>query len=392
MGTDQWTVIAGGTVIGADQVTEDGIVWIGNGKIMDVTRSGERNIPPGAHVIDASGKYISPGFIDLHVHGGGGSDVMDGNIAALETMARFHARFGTTAFLATTMTASHEMLEHRLGVIRKAMESELGGAAIVGVHLEGPYISSEYKGAQNVEWIAKPTIQDFDRLIRQSGNTIKLVTLAPEQFDFEEMIPYLTDRGIISSVGHSDATNDQVEKCIRCGLSHATHLFNAMRPLHHREPGIIGEALIQRDMTVEVIVDGIHVHPKVVKLVHTIKGPEKMLLITDAIRAAGLDDGIYELGGQKVILNEGIARLSDGVLAGSTLTMNQAVRNLIQFAGIPLAEAIRSASEAPAKKLGLFHSKGSIEPGKDADLLIIDQDVHVFSTFIQGKQVHHTFL
>ncbi|GAJ10558.1 unnamed protein product, partial [marine sediment metagenome] len=245
----------------------------------------------GAEVIEGKDKFIVPGYIDIHVHGGGGSDVMDGDYKAINQIAITHSHFGTTAFLPTTMTMSKDKIIRSLRSICEAVKKGTTGAEILGIHMEGPYINPEKKGAQKEEDIKKISIEEFLEFNQASGNLIRLVTIAPEMPGAIELIKYLYKQGIIASVGHSNATYAQVQAGIQAGLSHVTHTFNAMRGLHHREPGVVGAALSSPELTVEIVADGIHVHTVVMKILIQTKENEKIVLITDAMRAACLKEG-----------------------------------------------------------------------------------------------------
>jgi N-acetylglucosamine-6-phosphate deacetylase len=380
-------IIQGGAVITPNGIIEEGSVWIENGIIAKV---GHPKGMPAEKIkqVDATNKYVVPGFIDVHVHGGGGGDVMDGTWDALNAMTRTHARFGTTGLLATTMTAEANRLTDCLAAVSRFMGERPSGAAILGVHLEGPFIHPKYKGAQNEKWVRPATIKELTALVDSAQGQLKWITMAGELVESDAIFEFLRDHGIVCSIGHSGAQYHDVCRCIRHGFSHVTHLFNAMPSLHHREVGIVGAALLEDALTYEVIADGIHVSPEALRMLERSGTLHKMMLVTDAIRAAGLTEGEYELGGQPVYVKNGEARLQNGTLAGSVLTMNQAVRNMMKYTGISLESAVSLAAMHPAKKLGIDQSKGSIEQGKDADLLIIDRELNVEWTFVQGRMVY----
>ena len=338
-------------------------------------------------VIDAKDKYIVPGYIDIHVHGGGGSDVMDGEYEAIKQVAATHSRFGTTAFLPTTMTMSKDKIMNSLKSIHEALSKGTGAAEILGVHLEGPYINPEKKGAQKEEDIKEVSPEEFLEFNQAAGHLIRLVTMAPEMPGAIDFIHWLRQQTIIVSVGHSYASYRQMQEAIHAGLSHVTHIFNAMRELHHREPGVVGSALSDPGLTAEVIADGVHIHPIILKMIYQMKGTKKLVLVTDAMRATGLKEGTYDLGGQEVIVSQGQAKLKDGTLAGSVLTMNKAVYNMVTQAGISLLEAVQMATYNPAKCLGIEDKKGSLEPGKDADIVILNKNFEVELTMISGQVI-----
>jgi len=339
-------------------------------------------------IIDARDKYITPGFIDMHVHGGGGFDIMDGEYEAIKQVAITHSSFGTTAFLPTTMTMGKDKIIKSLRSINEAFTKGTGAAEILGVHLEGPYINPEKKGAQKEEYIKRATIEEFLEFKKASGNLIRLITIAPEMPGAIRFIHLLNKHKVIVSVGHSNATYDQVGEGIKAGLSHVTHTFNAMRGLDHREPGVVGAALSSPKLILEIIADLIHIHPAVIKIIIQAKGIEKIVLVTDAIRVVGKPEGTYDLGGQEVTVIKGRARLKDGTLAGSVLTMDKAVRNLINNVGVSLSEAIQMATINPAKCLGIEDEKGSLELGKDADIVILDKRLEIDITMVKGKMIY----
>jgi len=339
-------------------------------------------------IIEAQNKFIVPGYIDIHVHGGGGSDVMDGEYEAIKQVATTHSRFGTTAFLPTTMTMTKDKIIKSLKSIHEARLKGTGTAEILGIHLEGPYINPEKKGAQKEEDIKKVSVEEFLEFNQASGNLIRLVTIAPEMPGAIDFIRWLHQQGIIVSVGHSNATYKQVQEGIQAGLSQVTHIFNAMRGLHHREPGVVGAALSSPKLIVEMIADGIHLHPMVLKMLTQIKESEKLVLITDAMRATGFKEGTYDLGGQEVMVTQGQAKLKNGTLAGSVLTMDKAVKNLVTKVGISLLNAVQMASYNPAKCLGIDDKKGSLELYKDADIVILNKNLETELTMVAGKVVY----
>ena len=335
-------------------------------------------VPEGAQLIDAQGCYVSAGFINIHIHGTNGSDTMDGTADALATMSAALTKTGVTSFLPTTMTASWESINRALANIKNC-QHKYPGAKILGANVEGPFINQQYKGAQKEEYIEQAAFTK----IAPYQDLIKLLTLAPETLKEKSFISQCVKAGIIISLGHSAATYEEALGAIGAGASHITHLFNAMSGLHHRKPGLVGAAL-DSPATVELICDNIHVHPMLQRLVYQIKGPHKIILITDAMRAAGLGDGESELGGQKVFVHSGKATLADGTIAGSVLTMNMAVHNFLTNTGASLPEVINMVTLNPAKELGLSSSLGSLEAGKYADLTIFDEAFQIKQTFVNG--------
>ena len=330
-----------------------------------------------------------PAFIDTHVHGAGGADAMDGSREALSVIAETLAKEGTASFLATTMTQSPENIIRALSAVKEYMSAAPDtGAKILGVHLEGPFIAEKFKGAQPLEYVAAPDIKVFEKYNEAAGGAIKIVTMAPETEGAEDFIKYLAKNHIIASIGHTAAKYADVERAVAAGAKNVTHTYNAQSPLHHRDIGVVGSALLIDGLQTEIIADTIHVSVPALKLLVKNKPADKVTLITDAMRAKGMPDGESELGGQKVFVKNGEARLIDGTLAGSVLRMNAAVRNMVLKAGVPFERAVDFASLNPAKELGIADKKGSIAPGKDADFTVLDGEFNVLMTIRAGKIIY----
>lgn len=335
------------------------------------------------------GAVVLPAFIDTHVHGAGGSDAMDGTEEALFTVAKTLAADGTATFLATTMTQSPENIKKALSAVKTYREKNCDeGAYIYGVHLEGPFIAEKFKGAQPLEYVAAPSVEVFREYQEASGNCIRTVTLAPEKDGAEELIKELKETGVNASVGHTSAKFADIENAVKAGAVGITHTYNAQSPLHHRDIGTVGAALLLDELQTEIIADTIHVSVPAIKLLVKNKPKEKITLITDAMRAKGMPDGESELGGQKVFVKNGEARLADGTLAGSVLKMNVAVKNMTEKVGVPFTEAVDFATKNPARMMGLSETKGSIKVGKDADFVILDKDFNVLKTIRAGKVIY----
>lgn len=377
-----------GTVCIGEELREDHYVLIEGEKIKEVGPVSNMPTSFSGEVLSyPKTMTIVPGFIDVHIHGAGGADAMDATPDALNKIAQHLVKEGTTAFLATTMTQSKQAIEASLknaGEFIHSTENRIGQAEIIGIHLEGPFIHPKRKGAQPEEFILLPSPSQFDEWQELAQNMIRIVTLAPDQENGIALVKHLAEHGVIASIGHSDANFQDVVAAVEAGASHVTHLFNGMRGLHHREPGTAGGALLLKELTVELIADGIHVHPKMIDLVFRLKDLDHAVLITDSMRAKWLPDGESELGGQKVFVSDGKATLEDGTLAGSILKLNQGVKHVMEFANLTLPEVVKLVTMNPAKELGLHHRKGSIEAGKDADLVVLNEKYDPILTICRG--------
>ncbi|MBD0382744.1 N-acetylglucosamine-6-phosphate deacetylase [Paenibacillus sedimenti] len=383
--------ISNARIVTEQGIIENGLIRVTDGVIAYVGNAASVN-SESAHAdavhIDAEGKWLLPGFIDVHVHGGYGADFMDSNPEILDTITRFHARNGTTGMLATTMTATREDIDRVLGEVHSYMSKEMPYAELLGVHLEGPFISPKWAGAQDPRLMLPPQLEWLEDWHERYPQLVRQLTLAPEREGGLEMIAWLRDRGIVAACGHTDASYADMQSAVAEGLSHAVHTFNAMKGLHHREPGTVGTVLTDARVSGEVIADGHHVHPAVIRLLTMVKQPHGLLLITDAMSAAGLGDGQYELGGQAVTVQSGVARLTEGgSLAGSTLTMIEAFRFMVREVGVSVEESSRYASGNPARLLRLDATHGSIAQGKRADLLLISAGLELERVWVQGREI-----
>lgn len=334
---------------------------------------------------------LIPGFVDVHVHGGAGYDFMYSDKTSLEIITRFHASQGTTTMLATTMTAAKEDIDRVLGEVDAYRSAGMPYTQLAGVHLEGPFISPKWSGAQNPEHIVPANIAWLEEWERQYPGMIRQVTLAPEREGALEAILWLRKHGITAALGHTDASFEEVIAAADAGLNQAVHTFNAMTPLHHRKPGAAGAVLCDERIRAEIIADGIHVHPAAIQVLTRLKTSGNLLLITDAMSATGLSDGEYTIGDLPVLVQEGIATLKDNpaALAGSTLTMIRGFRYLVQAVGLSLEEASRAASLTPAMSLGLQHLIGSLEAGKRGDILQLDEELNLTGVWIGGRQIQY---
>ena len=332
-------------------------------------------------------KIVVPGFIDKHVHGDNNSDGMYSSLEDAKNISKIIASEGVTSYLITTMTQSKENITAALVNAKEFIEKyNYEGAKPIGIHLEGPFISKKYKGAQIESCIVPCDVNVFKDYQEASGNNIKQVTLAYEE-NGKELVNYLRDNNIVASLGHTDATCDQALEGVKEGITSFTHTYNAMKPLHHREAGVVGAALLADEAYCEMICDLIHLNKNAIKVLYKAKGKDKLIAITDGIEAKHLPDGQYQLGGQPVYVKNGEARLIDGTLAGSTLLMNKGLRNIKQVLELSLEDTINFATKNPAINLGVYDSKGSIKEGKDADFAVIDKDFNVYMTVCEGNVV-----
>ena len=332
---------------------------------------------------------VLPGFIDEHIHGAGGSDAMDGNTKDLAIIAETVAKEGTTSFLATTMTQSKENILKAMRAVKEYREAAgEQGARIAGVHLEGPFIAAAHKGAQPLEYVAAPDAKTFDEYNAACGNAIKIITLAPETDGALDFIRHIVAQGTVVSIGHTGAKYAEVKAAMEAGATNVTHTYNAQSPLHHREIGVVGSALLLEDLYCELICDTIHVSVPAMQLLVKNKRADKLALITDAMRAKGLADGVSELGGQTVYVKGGEARLADGTLAGSVLRMNRALQNMVEKVGVPFTQAVDYCTINPARTLKMENEAGSIAEGKRADFAVLNDKVDVLYTVRDGKIIY----
>jgi N-acetylglucosamine-6-phosphate deacetylase len=363
-------------------------VLVKNGTIVQI--EGDITATPNIMTIEFDeDKLVVPGFIDQHVHGASGYDAMDASYEAIYEIAKTLAKEGVTGFLATTITHHKDKIINALSNIKAYKEKNmLEGAEVLGIHLEGPFLSADYKGAHLPEHIVKPSVELFEEYLQASGDTIKMVTLAPEETG-NDFITYLRGKGIIASLGHTSGNYECMKQAIHAGATCMTHIYNAMKGFNHREVGAVGAGLSIDELATELIADGIHVSKEAINIVYRAKPKHKLILVTDAMRAKHMPDGRYELGGQEVVVEHGSARLLNGVLAGSILKLNDAVYNMSQFTNIKLIEAVDMASVAPAMNLGVSKKKGKIKTGYDADFAVIDTKMNVYMTIRAGRVIYN---
>jgi len=386
--------IHNGKIISPYRIFE-GTVIIEGSKIREVVQG---NVEvAGATEIDAKGKYISPGFIDIHVHGGGGHDFMDGSEEAFLKIAETHAQYGTTGLMPTTLTSELDELYHTLELYKQANQNNTKGAQFLGMHLEGPYFAMSQRGAQDPRYIRNPDPKEYMEILSRS-NDIKRWSAAPELKGAIEFGNHLRSKGILVAMAHTDAIYEEALEAFEAGFTLGTHFYSCMSGVTRRNcfryAGVIETAYLLDEMDVEIIADGVHLPAPLLKLIYKIKGPDRIALITDSMRAAGMPPGDSILGskhnGLKVLVEDGVAKLPDRTsFAGSVATSDRLVRTMISIADVPLSEAVKMATQTPANILGLGSSKGSITKGKDADIVIFDQDIQVNTTIVGGRVIYN---
>jgi N-acetylglucosamine-6-phosphate deacetylase len=356
---------------------------------LDVGITGERislsNIGNSGKVLDLDGMYLVPGLIDTHIHGAYGAEADSETKESLDTISRFEASHGVTTFVPTIRTLPISDMVDAIKAITSV--EDVSGAKIGGIHIEGPFVSHKYKGALLEEYIIEPSVEILRNFCDAGKGTVKIITLSPELNGADILINYAVSQGIIVSMGHTNASFEETERAVNWGATQVTHLFNAMRPLNHREPGVLGYVLNNNNIKCELICDFVHVHPTVVEMAFKIKGDELINIISDSSSAAGLGDGEFSVSGQTRYVSGGVARTKSGTIAGSIQTVLNGVQNLVSI-GIPLETAVKTASINPAKTLGIDGETGSIQCGKFADLLVLDNELKVQYTFINGKCVY----
>ncbi|HLK04240.1 MAG TPA: N-acetylglucosamine-6-phosphate deacetylase [Candidatus Acidoferrum sp.] len=382
------TLLHVGKAITPTSEIHDAGILIREGEIERIGKRDEFELPAGATEVSAEDSIAVPGFIDVHIHGAGGRDVMEGTKDALQVIAERVAKFGTTSIVATTVTASTDdtvrAVEGIAQYIPKQHETcNAPHAEILGIHFEGPFLSKERRGVHPTSLLQLPSAEVLQRFLRAAAGNARILTIAPELLGAMPCIDAARSLGMVVSIGHTDATYEQARAAIAHGAHHATHVYNAMRPFSHRDPGVIGAVLTSEDVNAELIADGVHVDEIAMKVLLKAKGPDRVVLISDGTPATGMPDGKYKLGGIDVTVVGGVCRDADGKLAGSTLTLDRALRNIVKL-GIPLASAVRMLTLNPATVLGIEFKKGALRTGADADVLLLNEALQVTRVWTRG--------
>jgi N-acetylglucosamine-6-phosphate deacetylase len=382
-------ILRAGRLLTPDADIRDAAILIEEGKISSVGRMVELTAPANAEIFDASALTAVPGFVDVHIHGAGGHDVMEGTAEALDAVCATAARFGTTSLLATTASAAIEDTCRSVEQIARYIRSgentaqRSSKARIVGIHLEGPFISRKRRGVHPQQWIAEPSLPVLRRILEAADGCARILTLAPEVPGALELVAEARKAGLIVALGHTDATYEEAQAVIAAGARHAVHVFNAMRPFSHRDTGVLGAVLTSPEVTAEIIADGVHVDDPAIRLLLAAKGTARVILVSDATSATAMPDGRYRLGTFEVTVSGGVCRSAEGHLAGSTLTLDRAVCNIAAL-GVPLGEAVRMATQNPAQLLSLEKQKGVLTAGADADIVLLDEAFRVQRVIIAG--------
>jgi N-acetylglucosamine-6-phosphate deacetylase len=384
------TLLHAGRVLTPTALITDAGILIREGVIEELGLREGMRLPDGAQEISATDKTAIPGFVDVHIHGAGGRDVMEGSAEALAGVTNTVARHGTTSFVATTVTASPEdivrSVEGIAHYISQQHETDDTRAEVLGIHFEGPFLSPARRGVHPTEWLKLPSAELLEQFLQAAAGNAQILTIAPELLGAMPCIDAARNAGMVVAMGHTDATYEQARAAIAHGVRHAVHVYNAMRPFSHRDSGVIGAVLTSPEVTAELIADGVHVEETAMRVLLQAKGPDRMILVSDGTSATGMPDGKYMLGKLEVTVSGGICRNLEGKLAGSTLTLDRALRNIVGL-GIPLADAVRMLTLNPATLLGIEFKKGALRVGADADIVLLDEGLQLTNVWVRGSAV-----
>ncbi len=388
--------ILAGTIFTPTEEINNGVILIDGNRIAKVGQREQVKIPAGATIVDNHDRIVVPGFIDIHIHGAAGSDLMEATPESVSAVGMYLARHGTTSYLATTVTASLDRTLHALRSLSEIIRSyqsghgaaeRISGALPVGIHIEGPFLAAKKRGAHPVSQLRKPSLEIAERMLDAAGSTARIFTLAPELEGALTVLEFIRSRDVRIGLGHSNATYEEAERAIAAGASHAVHVYNAMRPFAHRDSGILGAVLTDNRVTAELICDGVHVEAAAIRLLVDAKGVERVVLVSDSSSGAGMPDGNYRLGNFTIHVAGGVCRTVEGNLAGSTITLDAALRNLVTFPGFSFQQCLPATTLTPARSLGMEKQKGVIAPGADADFAILDRNYFVTQTYVRGRPV-----
>jgi len=381
-------LITGGTVYTPYESVHEGYLIVEDGRIREIGKGNPSITRQSSQTLDANGKLVLPGFIDIHVNGGGGCITLEGTLDALRSVARAHVKFGTTAMLPAVISGDDETMRRAVSAIAEAAEKGTGGSNVLGVHLEGPFLNPSRRGIHQKEFLRSPSMEYFDEIYGLARGRLRVIALAPELDNAISLTRHATRRGVVVSLAHSDADYQQTREAIDSGMKLCDHIFNAMPPLVHRAPGPVGAFLTSRDTYVEMIADGFHVHPALMEMVIKTKGTDRVILVTDAMPPAGTSMTSFSILGTRFDVKGNSCFAPDGRLAGTALTMNKAVKVIVDSTSTRLVDALKLASLNPARLLGIDGTKGSLEVGKDGDVVVADVDLNVHATVVGGTVVY----
>ncbi|MCJ7580265.1 MAG: N-acetylglucosamine-6-phosphate deacetylase [Candidatus Aminicenantes bacterium] len=377
-----------GNCILPERILSRGIVVVESERILSVSDLGKASGDSGFEIVDLGENFIAPGFIDLHLHGALGKDILDADVKGLKVISSFQARHGVTGFVGATMSTSFDFLVRAVEAVKAAQALSLE-SEILGVYIEGPFINVNKKGAHNSQFVGNLDEEEIERILEVLNGLTAIVPFAPEIPQHMNLIQKFKKRGVIAAIGHSNATYSQANESFKAGVSHATHLFNAMRDFHHREPGVVGAVLDSKTVTSEIVADGVHVHPASIRIALAQMGVDRICLVTDSFKASGLGDGVYEFGNSQVFVEgEKAVLLESNTLAGSVLPLNRAMKNILDWCELSVPEVVKMVTVNPARILGLEDRIGCLKEGHQANLVMFDEEFNIKKTILKGREVY----